>query len=165
MCLSPCILRTSEREPGWPRGSQEFPFCPEPTRAGYTMTTSPPTLHGQHLLPGSPLVALLSRTCCFPTSSLFLAPPCSTPCSSLGPAVCSDTQPGRGVEPGEVAQRLQRPVQLYMTSRVYAYNGLHFRASVSSPVKWEQQSLTSSFYTNLTAWKILGHHVPRSESQ
>lgn len=42
MCLSPGILRTSEHKPGWPRGSQEFPFCPEPTKAGCTMTTSPP---------------------------------------------------------------------------------------------------------------------------
>lgn len=105
VCLSPGIWTTSEHEPGWPRGSQGCPSCSGPTRAGRTMTTSPPPW--QHLLPGPPLVAPLSCTCCPPTTPApqLRRPPQGTPCLAPGPAACSEGQPRGVVEPGWVAGR------------------------------------------------------------
>lgn len=123
VCLSPGIWTTSEHQPGWPRSSQG-----SPSRAGHTMTTSPPPQ--QHLLPGPPwwphypAPAIPPHTTPAPQPR---RPPQGNPCSSSGPAACFEGQPRGAVEPGEVAgenpspeQRFQLPRQLCLARSMCA---------------------------------------------
>ena len=96
-CLSPGIWTTSEHQAGWPRGSQG-----SPSKAGHTMTTSPPPQ--QHLLPGPPWRPHYPAPATPPTHTTPAPqprhPPQGNPCPSSGPAACFQGKRGCGTRRG-----------------------------------------------------------------